>query len=57
VTRRVVVGYPSLTHDSLVVTANGDWLLYLGGSNLYVSKGGATPTELSNSRFLAATWG
>jgi hypothetical protein len=57
VTRQVAVGYPSLTHDSLAVSANGDWLLYLGGGNLYVSKGGATPTELSNSRFLAATWG
>jgi hypothetical protein len=57
VTRQVAVGYPSLTHDSLAVSANGGWLLYLGGGNLYVSKGGATPTELSNSRFLAAAWG
>jgi hypothetical protein len=57
VTRQVAVGYPSLTHDSLAVSANGGWLLYLGGGNLYVSKGGATPTELSDSRFLAAAWG
>jgi WD40-like Beta Propeller Repeat len=57
VTRQVAVGYPTLTHDSLAVSANGGWLLYLGGGDLYVSKGGATPTELSNSGFLAATWG
>jgi WD40-like Beta Propeller Repeat len=56
VTRQVAVGYPTLTHDSLAVAANGDWLLYLGGGNLYVSKGGASPTELSNRDFLAATW-
>jgi hypothetical protein len=55
-TKQVAIGYPTLTHDSLAVATNGDWLLYLGGGNLYVSKGGATPTELSKSDFLAATW-
>jgi len=56
VTRQVAIGFASLTHDSLAVSASGRWLLYLGGGNLYVSKGGATPTELSTSGFLAAAW-
>jgi hypothetical protein len=46
-----------MTHDSLAVSPNGGWLLYLGGGNLYVPKGGATSTELASSGFLAATGG
>ena len=56
VTKQVAIGYASLTHDSLAVSANGAWLLYVGGTSLYVSKGGAKPAQLSSSAFLAATW-
>lgn len=55
-TRQVAIGFASLTHDSLAVSPDGAWLLYVGGASLYVSKGGATPRELSGSGFLAAAW-
>ena len=56
VTKQVAVGFANLTHDSLAVSPDGAWLLYVGGANLYVSKGGAKPAQLSSSGFLAATW-
>ena len=56
VTKQVAIGYASLTHDSLAASPDGAWLLYVGGTSLYVSKGGAKPAQLSGSAFLAATW-
>jgi hypothetical protein len=55
--KQVAIGYANLTHDSLAVSPDGTWLLYVGGTSLYVSKGGAIPKELSGSGFLAAAWG
>jgi hypothetical protein len=56
VTKQVAIGYANLTHNSLAVSPDGGWLLYVGGTSLYVSKGGARPAQLSSSGFLAATW-
>ncbi len=56
VTKQVAVGFANLTHDRLTVSPDGAWLLYVGGTSLYVSKGGARPKEPSNSGFPAATW-
>jgi hypothetical protein len=52
---QVAVGYPSLEHTSLAASPDGRWLLYLAGQSLYVSRGGATPRELT-SGYVAATW-
>jgi hypothetical protein len=52
---QVAIGYPSLEHTSLDVSANGGWLLYLAGHGLYVSQGGATPRELTTG-LIAAAW-
>jgi hypothetical protein len=54
--RRVAIGYASLDHTSLAVSANGGWLLYLAGNDLYVSQGGARPAKLA-SGLIAAAWG
>jgi len=51
---QVAIGYPNLDHVSLDVSATG-WLLYLAGTGLYVSQGGATPRELA-AGFIAAAW-
>lgn len=53
---QVAIGYPSLDHISLDVSQDGSWLLYLGGTGLYVSQGGNTPRELT-SGLIAAAWG
>jgi hypothetical protein len=52
---QVAIGYPTLDHTSLDVSTDGDWLLYLAGNDLYVSRGGATPRQLA-SGFIAAAW-
>jgi len=53
--RQVAIGYPNLDHLSLAVDPRGQWLLYLAGHDLYVSKGGNRPTKLT-SGLIAATW-
>ena len=53
---QVAVGYPNLEHTSLAVSADGNWLLYVAGTALYVSHGGATPRELTTG-LVAAAWG
>jgi hypothetical protein len=52
---QVAVGFASLEHTSLDATANGKWLLYLAGHDLYVSHGGATPRQLGGG-LIAAAW-
>jgi hypothetical protein len=52
---QVAIGFPNLDHTSLDVSSDGQWLLYLAGNDLYVSEGGATPTELT-SGLIAAAW-
>jgi WD40-like Beta Propeller Repeat len=52
---QVAIGYPNLDHTSLDVSADGQWLLYLAGNDLYVSQGGATPKELTTG-LVAAAW-
>jgi WD40-like Beta Propeller Repeat len=54
--RQVAIGFASLTHISLAVSPDGTWLLYLAGSDLYVSHAGATPVKLT-SGLTAAAWG
>ena len=53
--RQVAIGFVSLEHTSLAVTADGKWLLYLAGHDLYVSHAGATPARLA-SGLIAAAW-
>ncbi len=53
---QVAIGYPNLDHTSLDVSADGQWLLYLAGHDLYVSQGGAKPRKLT-SGYIAAAWG
>ena len=53
---QVAIGFPNLDHTSLDVSPTGDWLLYLAGTDLYVSQGGATPHEVT-SALVAAAWG
>src|SRR5689334_22113033 len=38
-TRQVAVGFATVDHTSLDVSADGRWLLYLAGNDLYVSPG------------------
>ena len=52
---QVAIGFVSLDHTSLDVSSDGQWLLYLAGNDLYVSKGGATPSELTTG-LIAAAW-
>jgi hypothetical protein len=52
---QVAVGFASLEHTSLGVSADGKWLLYLADHDLYVSRGGATPRKLTTG-LLAAAW-
>ena len=51
---QVAVGFPNLDHVSLDVSPDGTWLLYLAGNALYVSHGGAKPTELATGLIAAA---
>jgi len=53
---QVALGYATLDHTSLDVSADGNWLLYLAGNDLYVSHGGATPSKLTTG-LIAAAWG
>jgi hypothetical protein len=53
---QVAIGYVNLDHTSLAVSTDGSWLLYLAGSDLYVSHGGATPSKLTTG-LIAAAWG
>jgi WD40-like Beta Propeller Repeat len=53
---QVAVGFAKLDHTSLDVSPDGNWLLYLAGTTLYVSQGGATPKELTTG-VIAAAWG
>lgn len=55
-THQVAVGSAALDHTSLDVSADGKWLLYLAGSDLYVSQGGAKP-HLLTTGLTAAAWG
>jgi hypothetical protein len=55
-TRQVAVGYPAMDHLSLDASKDGNWLLYIGGSDLYVSQGGARPAKVA-SGLTAAAWG
>jgi hypothetical protein len=52
---QVAVGFPTLDHTSLNVSADGKWLLYLAAQDLYVSSGGATPRKLTTG-LVAAAW-
>jgi hypothetical protein len=52
---QVAIGFANLDHTSLDVSSDGQWLLYLAGDDLYVSQGGATPTELTTG-LTAAAW-
>ena len=52
---QVAIGFLNMTHDSLDVSADGNWLLYLGGGDLYVSQGGAKPSQIATG-LVAAAW-
>jgi hypothetical protein len=52
---QVAIGYPSLDHDSLDVSTNGQWLLYLGGGVLYISQDGNRPAQMATG-LIAAAW-
>jgi hypothetical protein len=52
---QIAVGYPTLDHTSLDVDPTGRWYLYLSGTNLEVSQGGARPVQLA-SGYVAAAW-
>ncbi|HEY6792008.1 MAG TPA: hypothetical protein VI365_32310 [Trebonia sp.] len=53
--RQVAIGFANTVHDSLDVSADGNWLLYLGGGDLYVSQGGARPSQITTG-LAAAAW-
>lgn len=53
--RQVAVGFANLDHTGLDVSSSGHWLLYLAGSDLYVSHDGAMPRQLA-SGLIAAAW-
>jgi len=55
-THQVAVGFATVDHTSLDVSADGRWLLYLAGNDLYVSPGGARPHRLRTG-LTAAAWG
>ena len=52
---QVAIGYATLEHTSLDVSASGKWLLYLAGNDLYVSHNGRTPVKLGTG-LVAAAW-
>lgn len=52
---QVAIGYPDLDHMSLAADSSGQWLLYLGGNDLYVSSGGSRPTDVAQG-LIAAAW-
>jgi len=51
----VAIGYPNLEHVSLAATPTGQFLLYIAGTDLYVSQNGNRPDKLT-SGVIAATW-
>lgn len=51
----VAIGFPALQHTSLAVNRSGKWLLYVAGTNLYVSERGARPRQLDGG-LAAAAW-
>jgi WD40-like Beta Propeller Repeat len=51
---QVAIGFATLDHDSLDASTDGGWLLYLGGGDLYVSRGGAAPSKLTSGLIAAA---
>jgi hypothetical protein len=51
---QVAIGFATLDHDSLDASRDGGWLLYLGGGGLYVSRGGAAPSQLTSGLIAAA---
>jgi hypothetical protein len=55
VARTVANGLTNRDHNSLNVSADGHWLLYLSGQDLEVSHAGATPSILATG-LLAAAW-
>jgi hypothetical protein len=52
---QVAIGYPSLDHYSLASDSTGQWLLYIGGNDLYVSQDGNRPADIA-SGVIAAAW-
>jgi hypothetical protein len=52
---QVALGYATLDHVSLAVNVTGRWLLYLAGTDLYVSQNQQRPSKLT-SGLIAATW-
>lgn len=52
---QVAIGYPNLDHVSLAASPAGQFLLYIAGTDLYVSQNGNTPSKLT-SGVIAATW-
>jgi hypothetical protein len=52
---QVAIGYPGLEHVSLASSLDGHWLLYLAGSDLYVSQNQQRPSKLA-SGLIAAAW-
>ena len=52
---QVAIGLTSRVHASLDADATGHWLLYLSGTDLYVSRNGATPVLVA-SGLSAAAW-
>jgi hypothetical protein len=53
--RQVAIGFASTDHVSLDASPDGDWLLYLGSNALFVSRGGAMPSQVT-SGLIAAAW-
>jgi WD40-like Beta Propeller Repeat len=52
---QVAVGFADLDHTSLDASPSGRWLLYLAGTDMYVSDHGATPRKLA-AGLIAAAW-
>ena len=53
--RQVAIGFVNTTHNSLDVSPDGNWLMYLGGGDLFVSQGGARPSQVGTG-LVAAAW-
>jgi len=53
--REIAHGFPDRDHRSLAADATGSWLLYVSGTDLDVSRGGARPTVLAKG-ITAASW-
>jgi len=53
--RQVAIGFKDRDHTSLNADPSGQWLLYLSGSDLFLSLGGAAPFKLTGG-LVAAAW-